>query len=174
MALELDPLSRIINAIYGARLSSEGRYEEAHEQLRKTLELAPAWALAHLYVGLNYARQGLFSEAVPHYEQAVMLDDSPHWIGFLGQAYAKSGRVDEAHSVLERLDVLAETRYVSPIQRAAVFAGLGDPDRFFEWMERAYEERANDITLLRMYPWGEGVERDARFAELLRRIGLEE
>ena len=174
IALELEPLSRIINGNYGQWLSVAGRYEEAHEQLRKTSELDPAWAMAHWLVGQNYARQGLFSEAVPHYEQAVMLDDSPHWIGFLGQAYAKSGRVDEAHSVLERLDVLAETRYVSSIQRAAVFAGLGDPDRFFEWMERAYEERANDITLLRVYPWVEGVERDARFAELLRRIGLEE
>ena len=174
IARELEPLSRIINAVYGQWLSAAGRYEEAHEQLSKTSELDPAWAMAHWLVGQNYARQGLFSEAVPHYEQAVMLDDSPHWIGFLGQAYAKSGRVDQAHSVLERLDVLAETRFVSPIQRAAVYAGLGDPDRFFEWMERAYEERANDITLLRVYPWVESVERDARFAELLRRIGLEE
>ena len=141
MALELEPLSRIINANYGDWLSHVGRYEEAHEQLRQTLELDPDWALGHLFVGITYAGQGLFSEAVPHFEQAVMLDDSPFGIGWLGQAYAKSGRVDEAYSELERLDELAETRYVSPLERAAVYAGLGDLDKFFEWMARAYEER---------------------------------
>ena len=151
MALELEPLSRMINTNYGQYLSVTGRYEEAHEQLRKTSELDPAWAYAHLQVGATYARQGLYSEAVPHYEQALMLDESRYGIGLLGQAYAKSGRVDEAHSVLERLDELAETRYVSPLQRAVVYAGLGDLDRFFEWMERAYEERTGDLVLLRFF-----------------------
>ena len=174
MALELEPLSRIINHNYGRRLSDAGRYEEAHEQLRKTLELDSAWAHAHRAFGANYARQGLYSEAVVHYEQAVMLDDSPYRIGPLGQAYAKSGRVDEAHSVLARMDELAETRYVSPLDRAGVYAGLGDLDKFFEWMERAYDERASDLPLVRNFPWVEDVERDPRFAELLRRVGLEE
>ena len=174
MALELEPLSRIINSNYGQWLSLAGRYEEAHEQLRKTSELDPAWAMAHWQIGRNYMQQGLFSEAVAHYEQAVMLDASPYWIGFLGHAYAKLGRVDEAHSVLERLDELAETRYVSPLGKAAVYAGLGDLDSFFEWMEHDYEERASNLPLLRGFPWGEAVEQDPRFAELLRRIGLEE
>ena len=174
MALELEPLSRIINVIYGQWLSDAGRYEEAHEQLRKTLELDPALAYAHRIVGRNYARQGLYSEAVPHYEQAVMLDDSPYRTGLLGQAYAESGRVAEAHGVLARLDELAETRYVSPLERAAVYAGLGDLDKFFEWLERAYEGRASDMPFLRVSPWGEDVEQDPRFAELLRRVGLEE
>ena len=160
--------------IYGQWLSDAGRYEEAHEQLRKTLELDPAWAYAHRIVGQNYARQGLYSEAVPHYEQAVMLDDSPYRTGLLGQAYAESGRVAEAHGVLARLDELAETRYVSPLERAAVYAGLGDLDKFFEWLERAYEGRASDMPFLRVSPWGEDVEQDPRFAELLRRVGLEE
>ena len=173
MALEIDPLSRMINANYGEALSYAGRYEEAHEQLKKTVELDPAWAHAHLIAGINYARQGLYSDAVPHYEQAVMLDDS-YTSGWLGWAYAKSGRVDGAQSVLERLDKLAETRYVSPIQRAAVYAGLSDLDSFFEWMARAYEERASYLPPLRALPWVEDVERDPRFAELLRRIGLEE
>ena len=174
MALELEPLSRIINANHGQWLSVAGRYEEAHEQLRKTSELDPAWAYAHRAVGGNYARQGLYSEAVPHYEQAMMLENSPYRIGWLGHAYAKSGRVAEAHGVLARLDELAETRYVSPLERAAVYAGLGDLDKFFEWLERAYEGRASDMPFVRNFPGVEDVEQDPRFAELLRRVGLEE
>ena len=82
--------------------------------------------------------------------------------------------VNEAHSVLERLDELAKTRYVSPLERAGVYAGLGDLDRSFEWMERAYEERTSELPLLRLYPWGEDVDQDPRYTELLRRVGLEE
>ena len=92
----------------------------------------------------------------------------------LGHAYARSGRVDEARGILTRLDELAETRYVSPLQRAEVYGGLGDLDRFFAWMERAYEDRASDLPLLRVYPWDEDIEQDPRYAELLRRIGLAE
>ena len=103
-----------------------------------------------------------------------MLEDSPYRIGWLGHAYAKSGCVDEAHSVLERLDELAETRYVAPLERAAVYARLGDLDKFFEWLDRAYEGRASDMPFLRVSPWVEDVEQDPRFAELLRRVGLEE
>ena len=174
MALELEPLSLVMNAIYGRWLSRAGRYEVSHEQLGKTVELDPTWAFTRWVVGQNYAQQGLYSQAVPHYEQAVMLDDSPIWIGWLGRAYAKSGRVDEARSSLERLDALDETQYVSPFLRAGVYAGLGDLDSFFEWMERAVQGRASDLPLLRVYRWSEDIERDPRYAELLRRIGLEE
>ena len=79
------------------------------------------------------------------------------------------------HTACSRgMDELAETRYVSPLDRAGVYAGLGDLDKFFEWMERAYDERASDLPLVRNFPWVEDVERDPRFAELLRRVGLEE
>ena len=150
------------------------KYEAAQPYAEQAVALDPDFAIAHWFVGQNYARQGLYSEAVPHYEQAVMRDESPYLMGLLGFAYAKSGRVDEAHSVLERLDELAATRYVSPIQRAEVYAGLGDLDRSFELMERAYEERAGELTRLRHFQWVEDVEQDPRFAELLRRIGIEQ
>ena len=174
IALELEPLSRIINSNYAQFLGYSGRYEEAREQFRKTVELDPAWAYAHWQLGLMYESQGLFSEATPHLEKAAELDDRPYGLGQLGYVYAKSGRIDEAHGVLERLDELAETRYVSPIEKASVYAGLGDLDRFFEWMEKAYEERTSEVPLVRILPFIDDVEQDPRFVALMRRIGLEE
>ena len=96
---------------------------------------------AHRIVGQNYARQGLYSEAVPHYEQAVILDDSSYGRGWLGHAYSKSGRVDEAHSVLERLDELAETQYVSP-ERPSTRAFLTWTSVSSGWSARTKYERA--------------------------------
>jgi tetratricopeptide (TPR) repeat protein len=116
----------------------------------------------------------LFSEAIPHYEKGIELDDSQFGLGSLGHAYAKSGRVDEAHAVLERLDELANSRYVAPTEKAYVYAGLGDLDRSFEWLEKAYDERSGDLPFARAFPIGKDLEHDPRFSDLMRRIGLEE
>ena len=116
----------------------------------------------------------MFSEAIPHYEKASELDDSPYGLGSLGHAYAKSGRVDEAHAVLERLEDLAKSRYVAPLERASVYAGLGDLDRSFEWLEKAYDERSSNLPLVRVWPIGKDIEDDPRYSDLMRRMGLEE
>ena len=174
MAAELDPLSRIINASYGSSLGYAGRFEEGAEQLRKTLVLDPSWALVHMFLGEHYELRGLFSEAIPHYEKAMELDDTPHGLGNLGHAYAKSGRVDEANAVLERLEELSKFRYVAPLERAYVYAGLSDLDRSFEWLEKAYDERSSNLLFARVFPMGKDLERDPRFSDLMRRIGLEE
>ena len=174
MAVELDPLSRIINLGYGQWLGVAGRHEEGAEQLRRTLELDPSWALGHLRLGQNYELRGLFSEAIPHLEKAVELDNTPYGLGNLGHAYAKSGRVDEAHAVLERLEELANSRYVAPLERANVYAGLGDLDRSFEWLEKAYDERSSNLLLAHFSPIGKDIEHDPRFSDLMRRIGLED
>ena len=173
LAAELDPLSRIINENYGQTLGYAGRFEEGAEQLRKTLELDPSWALGHVRLGQNYELRGLFSEAIPHYEKAFELDDT-YGLGNLGHAYAKSGRVDEAHAVLERLEELAKSRYVAPIEKAFVYAGLGDLDNCFEWLEMAYDERKSELLFLHVSPMGKDIELDPRFSDLMRRIGLQE
>ena len=174
VAAELDPLSRIINANHGQLLSYAGRHEEGAEQLRKTVELDPSWALGHMRLGQNYELRGLFSEAIPHFEKMAELADAPYGLGDLGHAYAKSGRVDEAHAVLERLDELSNSRYVAPSERAYVYAGLGDLDRSFEWLEKAYDERSGDLLFARVWPIGKDIGHDPRFSDLMRRIGLEE
>ena len=145
-----------------------GLYNEAHEQITKTIELEPSWAIAHVRLGENYLRQGLYSEAIPHLERAQTLED---WgLGSLGYAYAKSGRIEDARGVLESMD----TRYVTPLERAAVYAGLGEVDALFESLDQAYDERVGGLALLRAAPWTKDVEQDPRFAELMRRVGLEE
>ena len=173
-AAELDPLSRIINSYYGQSLAYAGRHQGADEQLRKTLELDPSWALGHMRLGQNFELPGLFSEAIPHYEKGVELADSPYGLGNLGHAYAKSGRVDDAYAVLERLEELAQSRYVAPIERANVYAGLGDLDSCFEWLEKAYDERSGLLPFERVLPVGKDIEHDPRFSDLMRRVGLEE
>ena len=76
--------------------------------------------------------------------------------------------------VLERLEELAKSRYFAPLERAFVYAGLGDLDNCFEWLEKAYDDRSSSLPLVRAYPMGKDIEQDPRFSDLMRRIGLEE
>ncbi len=67
-----------------------------------------------------------------------------------------------------------EDRYVAPLERAVVYAGLGDLDKSFEWLEIAYDERSSNLPMVRVSSIGKDIERDPRFSDLMRRIGLEE
>jgi hypothetical protein len=75
-------------------------------------------------------------------------------------------------SELETLHKATNTMYVSPYFLAIAYAGLGDKDRGFEWMETAYRERAAWLTFLKVDPALDPLRSDPRFADLLRRIGL--
>lgn len=167
-------MSRIIISNLALWLTYTAHYEEAELQFQKTIELDPSWGLAYAWRGQNYEVQGRLAEAVRSYKTSLELDAMKYAIGSLGHAYAKTGRIDDARAVLDQIEELEQTRYVGPVQRARVYAGLGELDRCFEWLEKAYQERSTDLMYLPYMPMAEDIEHDPRFAELLRRIGLEE
>ena len=162
LAVDLDPLSQVINANYGIFLGFAKRYEEGALQLRKTIELDGSWGLGHLWLGQNFELRGSFFEAIPHYEKAIELD-SPYGLGYLGHPYAKSGRVDEARALLEHMEELAKSRYVDPVQRASIYAGLADFDGSFEWLEKACDERSGTLLFTPTNPIARDLEHDPRF-----------
>jgi hypothetical protein len=73
---------------------------------------------------------------------------------------------------LEQLDAGAKHRYVPALPRALVYAGLGDHDGAFQWLDKAYDERSNRLAYLRRERVWESLRSDPRFAALLARIGL--
>ena len=87
-------------------------------------------------------------------------------------AYGRSGMRPEAQRELKRLLVAAKTKFVSPYFLATAYAGLGDKDKAFEWLETAYRERVDWITYLKVDPELDPLRSDPRYADLLRRIGL--
>jgi adenylate cyclase len=88
-------------------------------------------------------------------------------------AYGAGGRKREANQVANELLQLQKQRYVSPMAFVYVYTGLGDKDRAFAWLEKAYQERSNHIAFFKVSPTVDLLRSDARFADLLRRIGLE-
>lgn len=173
-AVELDPVSMIINSEYATTLGLAGRHEAALRQFDKALTLNPDFAQLSLRLGDEYQTQGKIDDAIRAYQRALEMEGrDTSALGALGHALGRSGRIDEAREILARLDRLEENHHVPSLVRARVHLGLGDTDRAFEWLARAVEERVIPIRLRYLQATDPALAADLRYAELLQRIGLE-
>lgn len=170
-AEELEPLSFISNSHLGWILYLAGRYDEAIDHCKRLLDVDPNFFPARRYLGLAYEQKGMYKEAISQFEQGEKLSKSPLMLSLLGHAYAASGRKAEAQRVLAELDQQKQ-RYVSPYTIATVYAGLGEKDQAFKWLEKAFEERDIWLMNLNVDPVLKSLQSDQRFTNLLRRIGL--
>ncbi|HJZ66610.1 MAG TPA: protein kinase [Blastocatellia bacterium] len=171
-AQELDPLSLIINADLGEVYTWARQYDKAIEQLRKTIEMDQSFYYAHWQLGLAYELKGLLPEALAEYQRARQLDDDPWVLALLGHAYAVSGKRDEALKALDQLKEASKQRYTAAYGFAVLYTGLGERDQAFQWLERSYQDRANDLINLKIDPLLDNLRSDPRFADLVRRVGL--
>ena len=174
-ALELDPLSVSTHWFLGWGAIYAGRSDEAISQFSKAAELDPNNPWVRLFLGRAYLFKGMPQRAIDEMETALRLNpDDPFGLGFLGYAYAVTGRRPDALKVLQRLDEMEKRRFVSRIARAYVYAGLGDKDKAFEWLEKAYQERSDSLAWFRNDPESKSLQSDPRFAALMRKIGFTE
>jgi serine/threonine-protein kinase len=173
IAESLDPLSNIINTEVGWIMHMAGDYDRAIEQYRAAIELDPEFAAAHWRLGEAYLRKHLFDEAILEIERAMELSgNSLQMLARLGYGYALAGRKYESLGVLSQLNEASKQRYVSPYDVAVIYAGLGEKDLTFTWLERAYEDRTTWLAFLKVEPAFDSLRQDARFRDLLGRVGL--
>jgi DNA-binding winged helix-turn-helix (wHTH) protein/tetratricopeptide (TPR) repeat protein len=167
----LDPLSQIIGVMYALNYFHAGRVEEAIEQCHKALELNESFYVGYAILGLIHGKLGLFDEAVNYYKKAV----SPrgfNWevIAIRGYMYGRAGKVTQAREILNELEEGSKKSHVPPICMAYVYMGLGENDKAFEWLEKAYEDRAGDLMQIRITYLYDSLRSDPRFQDLERRI----
>jgi len=125
-ALELDPLSPIMNLHLGWHHFYSRQYDDALDLLAKTLELEANYGLAYWYRGLAYEQKHVFSEALRELEKARRLLNGLTTVeANIGHLYAISGRKKEAEKTIARLRKQSSKRYVSPYEIALIFVGLG-------------------------------------------------
>jgi TolB-like protein/DNA-binding winged helix-turn-helix (wHTH) protein/Tfp pilus assembly protein PilF len=172
-ALELDPLSPIINAHLGWHHIYTRQYDRAIEQLTKTLELDPHYGLAFWYRGLAYAQKKMYPEALRELGSARdLLPGNLVLESDIGNVYAVSGNKRAAESVIAELKQESAHRYANPYQIALIYAGLGQRDQTFEWLEKAYRGRSDLLVYFKVDPRLDPIRSDSRFAALLRRIAI--
>jgi TolB-like protein/DNA-binding winged helix-turn-helix (wHTH) protein/Flp pilus assembly protein TadD len=169
----LDPASLTVGVEVGFKMYLARRYAEAIAPIRKVLEFNPDFVNARKCLGLVYEANRMYPEAIAELRKAVELSGGlPMNIAALGHVYAVSGHRAEARKALQTLDELATRRYVSNFPRALICTGLGENDRALEWLERAFQEHSSGMNTLKVDPRLDPLRQDARFINLLRRVGL--
>jgi hypothetical protein len=83
-----------------------------------------------------------------------------------------SGNVSKARDTLAELKKLRQEQYVQPVNIALAHAALGEKDDAFAWLDKACEEHAQWLSEIKVDPAFDPLRSDARFADLLKRIGL--
>jgi len=170
--LDLDPLSLTAHGDLGQIFHYTRQYEKAIEAYEKTLELDPNRYRVYLWLGWVYEQQGMYDDAIAAFLKARTAEDNAEALSSLGCVYALSGKRHEAQAVLNELHQRSARRYVSPYQHSLLLLSLGEKDQAFDWLDRAYDERAEWMIYLAVDPRFDRLRSDQRFKQLLRRIGF--
>jgi serine/threonine-protein kinase len=172
-ALDLDPLSLIIKTSLGMRSYFAGSYEQALHELSNAIELDESFVLAHVFMGHTYTALSKYEEASHEFDEAIRLSGrGPDVLAAVGYLRGVSSDAEGARSILAELRELSQRRYVSPTLLAQVYAGLDDKQEALNCLESAAAERAADLAWLAVRPVFAGLREEARFAALVKRLGL--
>jgi TolB-like protein/DNA-binding winged helix-turn-helix (wHTH) protein/Tfp pilus assembly protein PilF len=149
-------------------------YKSLVEVSQKSVAVNPELWSSHYFLAVGYEGSGQPAQAIPEYQRAVELSqrDSDTTAG-LAHAYATMGRRAEAEKILSELQRQSKITYVSPYMIAVIYVGLGQNDKAFEFLEKAYQERSPDLPyFIKVDLRIDGLRPDPRFQDLLRRVGL--
>ena len=171
-AEELDPRSLPLKANTALLFYFQGRYDDALSELVEISRTDPKLSLARWGIGLTYEQKGMRSEALESLTQATKLSKSLNLLASLGHAQGLFGQPAPARQVLTVLEDRSRKNYVPSYYFAIVHTGLGDKERAFEWLEKAYQERSTVLAYLRIDPRLAPLRSDPRYAELVRRLGF--
>ena len=194
-ALELDPLSLAISTDLGLAFYYSRQYDRAIEHLKKLIETEPNYMRTHFYLALIYEEKGMFEEALAEYEKGNLLEGENmeefakgkakveealrvsgakgYWQQILNtskESARKAGRPfcgNKYHQ--ERASNLCG---LNPVEIANLHARLGERDKAFELLVKAYEERNTDLVWLKVSPILDNLRGDPRLADLMRQVGL--
>jgi serine/threonine-protein kinase len=171
-ALELAPVSLRQNTQLAWTYVKVRQFDKAIEQAIKTLELDPEFKHARSQLVWAYAFKGMYKEALT--ELRVMRDLRGDWTA--GFIYAMDGRRSEALTILDELLKQVEEEKSVTVHNyiATVYGAMGEHDRAFDYLERAYEERDMELTLLKVDPFFDPLRDDPRFQDLLERMDFPE
>jgi TolB-like protein/Tfp pilus assembly protein PilF len=168
-ALELDPLSLLISRNLGQVLLSARHYDQAIEQEKKVLECDPSFMPAHFDLGWAYVQESMYKEATTEFERALVISPgNPILLSGLGYVYGVTHKSAEAQKVLDQLSELSKQKYVPEVFWAQIYVGLGEREKAFEWLEKAYEDHS--VIRAAADPAFDPLRSDPRFQDLLRRM----
>ncbi len=172
-ARALDPVRISGNGISWVLFQSR-RYDEALRETRTELAVRPDDTQALMNLGFVFTANGQPANAIPPLEKVVAASQgSPGATGLLIRAYALAGRRSDALRLLSQLQERHRSSYVPAGAFVNAYLGLGDTEKTFVWLEKAYDEHANILQFLKTHPYFDPIRGDPRFKDLVHRVGLD-
>ena len=171
--LQMDPLATGGNGNLGSVFVFAHQWDKAIEQLRYAIDLDPNYWFDFCFLGRAYEQKGKLPEAIDTFKRGLALEGNTELWSGLGHAYAVEGNKADAQKTLDHLKGLSTQRYVAPYNVAVIYAGLGEKDEAFNWLNRAYDDRSYTLAVyLNTDSRLDNLRSDPRFDELRRRIAL--
>ena len=169
-ALELDPLTPYVWQTYNWTLFHAGRINEAIAGARRMMAKEPNYALSHFFLSSVLWHDRQYAEAIRTAERGIeLLGRIPYTLCWLASACAAAGEREKALALIDEIERMSTSKYVSPYLTAMIYANLGDAEKAFEYLEKALEIRDGRLAWLAIDPQFDSVRGDARFDEVLRR-----
>jgi TolB-like protein/Tfp pilus assembly protein PilF len=174
LAVDLDPLSLLMNMTAALNFYLAREPNRAAEQLQKVFEMEPNFVVAHSVMGNVLVQKGLYGEALREFQKVLELIKGGATVeasvkALMAQANARWGKRSDA---LKLFDEVNRTGAASPYSIAGIHAALGDSNSAFEMLEKAYAQHDLQMVSLKVDPSLDGIRTDPRFKILVRRVGL--
>jgi tetratricopeptide (TPR) repeat protein len=176
LAVEIDPLSLLMNMTAALNFYTGREYDRAIAQLEKVIEMEANFLAAHSVLGLVYVQKQRYAEALAEFNKVMeLLKGAPGEAQasvklLMAQAQARQGKRIEALNLLDEVADVPNSGYLV----AGVHAALGEIDKAFDALRTAYERHDVQLVSLKVDPTLDALRADARFAALVRQVGLPE
>src|SRR5713226_6093331 len=187
-ALDLDPVNPLFHDVVAETYYFGRSYDAAIDEALQIVKLHPGDLSAQFWLGSAYREKKMYPHAIETFQRARQLSsDKPAMLMAYGHTQALAGNVDEAHSVLKKLEGLRQFRslptpgpgvgpitlpFIPSLYLAAIHVGLGETDDAFRELDRAYQERVDRLVYLNVDPMADPLRSDPRFAQLMAKIGF--
>ncbi len=145
------------------------RYDQALALHNRALASGITRTEDNFFLGDLYAEKGMYAKSISAFKAG---GDNAHWLGHLGNAYARAGDTIAARRVIAKLVNHVPRDSVGRYEIALVYAGLGDKQKAFAWLEESYKAHDEGLTNLKLDPCMDPLRSDPRFTDLMRRVGL--
>ena len=149
-------------------------YPRLIEAARRGLLLAPKDSFQHYALGVGYEGSGKLPQAISEYQKAIEISSDARSTVALAHAYSAAGNKTEAVTILRDLERKSTQSSASAFMMATIYAALGENDKAFAFLEKAYAEKSLEITpFLKSDLAFDNLRSDPRYGRLLHRVGLD-
>ncbi|NIM15543.1 MAG: protein kinase [Candidatus Aminicenantes bacterium] len=171
-ARELDPISGYVNYYVGQALFFASRFDESIADLKVSIEMNPNYWPLHYVLGCNYWVKSMVEDAFLEYEKAYTISSGVPWITvFFAAALYRTGEKDRAMGLIETLVERSEHEYIPPMCFYGIYREIGELDKAYPWLEKAFEEHDNFIRYFIVLPV-EMLPQDPRLIKMFKEKGL--